>query len=72
LSIIAVGELQHAAVGLGDLAAQDQTNAAAAELGGEERNNKIVAVEQAGPLNVLSNLLVVLNRGKLLLSFGNC
>jgi hypothetical protein len=47
LSIIAVGELQHAAVGFCDLAAQDQTDAAAAVLGGEEWNKKIVAVEQA-------------------------
>ena len=46
----AVGELQHAAVGFCDLAAQDQTDAAAAVLGGEEWNKKIVAVEQAGAL----------------------
>ena len=50
LSIRAVGELQHAAVGFCDLAAQDQTDAAAAVLGGEEWNKKIVAVEQAGAL----------------------
>ena len=50
MSVIAVGELQHAAVGFGDLPAQDQTNAAAAVLGGEEWNKKIVAVEQAGAL----------------------
>ena len=48
--ISAVGELQHAAVGFSDLAAQDQTDAAAAVLGGEEWNKKIVAVEQAGAL----------------------
>src|SRR3954468_250140 len=46
----AVSELQHAAVGFSDLAAQDQANAAAAVLGGEEWNEKIVAVEQAGAL----------------------
>ena len=48
--VSAVGELQHAAVGFCDLSAQDQTDAAAAVLGGEERNEKIVAVEQAGAL----------------------
>ena len=48
--VIAVGELQHAAVGFCDLSAQDQTDAAAAVLGGEEWNEKIVAVEQAGAL----------------------
>jgi hypothetical protein len=45
-----IGELQHAAVGFSDLAAQDQTDAAAAVLGGEEWNKKIVTVEQAGAL----------------------
>src|SRR5579864_4632070 len=48
--VSAVGELQHAAVGLSDLSAQDQTDAATAVLGGEEWNKKIVAVEQAGAL----------------------
>jgi hypothetical protein len=40
LAIIAVGELQHTAVGFFDLAAQYQSNAAAAVLGGEEWNKK--------------------------------
>src|SRR4051812_13925175 len=48
--VSAVGELQHAAVGLSDLAAQDQANTATAVLGGEEWNKKIVTVEQAGTL----------------------
>jgi hypothetical protein len=47
----AVGELQHAAVGLCDLAAQDKTAAAAAVLGGEEWNKQIVTVEQAAALS---------------------
>jgi hypothetical protein len=50
LAIIAVGELQHTAVGFCDLASQDQSNAAAAVRGGEEWDKKIVAVEQAGAL----------------------
>src|SRR5947209_6672273 len=47
-AVAAVGELEHAAVGLGDLAAEDQADAAAAVLGSEERHEKIVTVEQAG------------------------
>src|SRR3954452_10589184 len=50
LPISTVGELQHTAVGFCDLAAQDQTDAAAAVFGGEEWNKKIVTVEQAGAL----------------------
>ena len=42
--------MQHAAVGFCNLSAQDQTDAAAAVLGGEEWNKKIVAIEQAGAL----------------------
>src|SRR6266481_4758616 len=43
-----VGKLQHASVGLGDLAAQNQPNAAAAVLGSKEGDKEVVAVQQAG------------------------
>jgi hypothetical protein len=49
LSIIAVGELQHAAVGFCNLAAQDQTNAAAAVLGGKEWNKKMSLLSRPDP-----------------------
>ena len=48
VAVGAVGELQDAAVSFGDLAAQNQPDTTAAVLGGEERHEKIVAVEQAG------------------------
>src|SRR5579864_8345066 len=48
--IFAILERERAAVGLGDLPAENQSNSTAARFGGEERDEQIVAVQQARPL----------------------
>ena len=48
-AVLPVLEVERSAVGLGDLATEDETDAAPSRFGGEERHEEVRGLREAGP-----------------------